>query len=137
MTQVREVMTSDPTTCSMEASVAAAAKAMAQEDIGPIPVMDGDRLVGILTDRDIVIRVVAEGRDPQSTTVGEVASRDLTTVCPDENLDRALQLLAERQVRRLPVVEGETLVGVVAQADIARQGNDRTTGQVVEQISED
>ena len=136
MTQVRDVMTSNPTTCSVEASVSDAAKVMAQEDVGPIPVLEGDRLVGILTDRDIVIRVVA-GRDPQSTTVGEVASTDLATVSPDENLDRALQLLAEQQVRRLPVVEGETLVGVVAQADIARQGDDRTTGQVVEQISED
>jgi CBS domain-containing protein len=100
-------------------------------------VVDSGRLVGILTDRDIVVRVVAEGRDPQSTSVGEVASADLATVSPDEDLDRALQLLTERQVRRLPVVEGETLVGVVAQADIARQGDDRTTGQVVEQISED
>jgi CBS domain-containing protein len=119
MRQVRDVMTSKPTTCSVEASVADAAKAMAQEDVGPIPIMEGDRLVGILTDRDIVVRVVAEGRDPQSTTVGEVASTDLATVAPDESLDRALQLLAEQQVRRLPVVEGETLVGVVAQADIA------------------
>jgi CBS domain-containing protein len=110
---------------------------MAREDVGPIPVVDGERLVGILTDRDIVIRVVAEGRDPQSTSVGEVASRDLTTVSPDEDLDRALQLLAERQVRRLAVVEGEMLVGVIAQADIATQGDDARTGQMVEQISED
>jgi CBS domain-containing protein len=137
MTQVREVMTSNPTSCSAEASVADAAKAMAKEDVGPIPVVEGDRLVGIITDRDIVVRVVAEGRDPSATTVGEVASSDLATVSPDEDLDRALQLLAERQVRRLPVVEGETLVGVVAQADIARRGDDRMTGQVVEQISED
>src|SRR3954463_898551 len=127
MTQVREVMTSNPTSCSSQDSVADAAKAMAREDVGPIPVVEGDRLVGILTDRDIVIRVVAEGRDPQSTTVGEVASTDLATVSPDENLDRALQLLAKQQVRRLPVVGGETLVGVVAKADIARQGDDRTT----------
>src|SRR6187551_2406539 len=137
MAQVRDVMTSNPVTCSSQASIADAAKVMAKEDIGPLPVVDADRLVGLLTDRDIVVRVVAEGRDPQSTTVGEVASTDLATVSPDENLDRALQLLAEQQVRRLPVVEGETLVGVVAQADIARQGDDRTTGQVVEQISED
>jgi CBS domain-containing protein len=137
MTQVREVMTSNPMSCSSQASVDAAAKTMAQEDVGPIPVVDGERLVGILTDRDIVIRVVAEGRDPHSTRVGEIASKDLATVSPDEDLDRALQLLAERQVRRLPVVEGEKLVGMVAQADIARQRDDRTTGQVVEQISED
>jgi CBS domain-containing protein len=137
MTQVREVMTSNPTSCSVEASVADAAKTMAKEDLGPIPVVEGNRLVGILTDRDIVVRVVAELRDPQSTSVGDVASSDLATVSPDEDLDRALQLLAERQVRRLPVVEGETLVGVVAQADIARHGDDRATGQVVEEISED
>ena len=137
MTQVREVMTSNPTSCSSRDSVADAARAMAKEDVGPIPVVDGERLVGLLTDRDIVVRVVAEGRDPQSTTVGEVASTDLSTVSPDDDLDRALQLLAERRVRRLPVVEGDKLVGIVAQADIARQGDDRSTGQVVEQISED
>jgi CBS domain-containing protein len=131
------MMTSNPTSCSVEASVVDAAKTMAREDVGPIPVVEGIRLVGIITDRDIVVRVVAEGRDPHSTSVGDVASSDLATVSPDEDLDRALQLLAERQVRRLPVVDGETLVGVVAQADIARQGDDRETGQVVEQISED
>jgi len=136
MTQVREVMTSNPTSCSSQDSVADAAKAMAREDVGPIPVVEGDRLVGLLTDRDIVVRIVAEGRDPQSTTVGEVASSDLATVSPDEDLDRALQLLAERRVRRLPVVEGERLVGIIAQADVARQGDDSSTGQVVEQISE-
>src|SRR6188472_4525906 len=118
-------MTSNPTSCSSQDSVADAAKAMSREDVGPIPVVDGERLVGLLTDRDIVVRVVAEGRDPHSTTVGDVASSDLATVSPDEDLDRALQLLAERQVRRLPVVEGDRLVGIVAQADIARQGDDR------------
>ena len=137
MTQVREVMTSNPKTCSSNALITEAARAMSSQDVGPIPVVDGDRLVGLLTDRDIVVRVVAEGRDPQSTTVGEVASSDLATVSPDENLDRALQLLAERQVRRLPVVEGEKLVGIVAQADIARHADDAQTGRVVEQISED
>jgi CBS domain-containing protein len=136
MTQVREVMTSNPESCSSDASVADAAKLMASKDVGPIPVVDGDRLVGLLTDRDIVVRVVAEGRDPRSTQVGEVASSDLATVSPDEDLDRALQLLAQRRVRRLPVVEGDKLVGIVAQADIARQGDDASTGQVVEQISE-
>lgn len=137
MPQVREVMTSSPETCPRDATVADAARAMAQRDVGPIPVVDGERLVGLVTDRDIVVRVVAEGRDPQSTTVGEIASSDLTTVSPDEDLDRALQLLAERQVRRLPVVEGERLVGILAQADVARHGDDSRTGQVVEQISED
>ncbi|HEX5468259.1 MAG TPA: CBS domain-containing protein [Gaiellaceae bacterium] len=137
MTQVREVMTSKPASCAPQDSISDAARAMASEDVGPIPVVEGDRLVGLLTDRDIVVRVVAEGRDPQSTSVGEVASSDLATVSPDEDLDRALQLLAERRVRRLPVVEGGKLVGIVAQADIARRGEDKQTGQVVEQISKD
>jgi CBS domain-containing protein len=137
MPKVREVMTSNPETCSTDATVAEAAKAMAKHDVGPIPVVDGERIVGLLTDRDIVVRVVAEGLNPESTTVGEVASSDLSTVSPDEDLDQALRLLAERQVRRLPVVEGDRLVGILAQADIARHGDDSRTGQVVEQISED
>jgi CBS domain-containing protein len=136
MAQVRDVMTPNPESCASDASVADAARTMAKADVGPIPVVDGERLVGILTDRDIVVRVVAEGRDPQATTVGEVASTGLTTVSPDEDLDQVLQLLAEQRVRRLPVVEGEKLVGIVAQADIARQGDDAQTGAVVEKISE-
>ena len=135
MTQIRDVMTSNPTTCEPQASVVDAAKVMAQEDVGSIPIVESNRLVGVVTDRDIVIRVVAEGRDPQSVTVGDVASRDLVTVSPDDDLDRALQLMAENQVRRLPIVEGDKLVGIVAQRDVALQGADRETGQVVEQIS--
>jgi CBS domain-containing protein len=92
-------------------------------------------LVGIVTDRDIVVRVVAEGRDPNATTVREIASTELVTVSPDDALDDALNRLAERQVRRLPVVEGDRLVGIVAQADIARLGEDKKTGEVVEEIS--
>ena len=135
MTQIRDVMTSNPTTCEPQASVVDAAKVMAQEDVGSIPTVEGDRLVGVVTDRDIVIRVVAEGREPQSVTVGDVASRDLVTVSPADDLDRALELMAENQVRRLPVVDGDKLVGIVAQRDVALQGADRETGQVVEQIS--
>jgi CBS domain-containing protein len=135
MTQIRDVMTPNPTTCKPQASVVDAAKVMAQEDVGSIPIAEGDRLGGVVTDRDIVIRVVAEGRDAQSVTVGEIASRDLVTVSPDDDLDRALELMAENQVRRLPVIEGDKLCGIVAQRDIALQGADRETGQVVEQIS--
>ena len=135
MGQIREVMTGQPKSCSRDASVREVARLMAQEDVGPIPVVDGDRLVGIVTDRDIVLRVIAEGRDPESTTVGEIASSDIVTVSPDDELDRALQLLAQHQVRRLPVVENERLVGIVAQADIARLGKDEKTGQIVEEIS--
>jgi CBS domain-containing protein len=134
-TSINEVMTRDVSACEPNATVAEAAKVMAREDVGPVPIVEDGRLIGILTDRDIVVRVVAEGRDPNATTVNEIASTELVTVSPDDNLDDALNLLAEHQVRRLPVVEGDRLVGIVAQADIARLGKDKKTGEVVEEIS--
>jgi CBS domain-containing protein len=134
-TSIKEVMTSDVRACEPNATVADVAKVMAQEDVGPIPIVEGGRLVGIVTDRDIVVRVVAEGRDPNATTVKEIASTELVTVSPGDDLDEALNLLAKRQLRRLPVVEGDRLVGIVAQADIARLGEDKKTGEVVEEIS--
>jgi CBS domain-containing protein len=134
---IREVMTSKMCSIDAEKPVAYAAKMMRDEDVGLAPIVEGDRLVGTLTDRDIAIRVVAEGRDPESTSVREVASTDLVTVDPQQDLDEALRLMAEHQVRRIPVVEEDgRLVGVVAQADIARQADDRQTGEVVEQISQ-
>jgi CBS domain-containing protein len=134
---VREVMTSKVCAIDADKPVAYAAKMMRDEDVGLAPIVEGDRLVGTLTDRDIAIRVVAEGRDPDSTLVREVASTDLVTVDPQQDLDEALRLMAEHQVRRLPVVEEDgRLVGVLAQADIARQADDRKTGEVVERISQ-
>jgi CBS domain-containing protein len=134
-TSIKEVMTRDVRACEPNATVAEAAKVMAKEDVGPVPIVEDGRLVGIVTDRDIVVRVVAEGRDPNSTTVREIASTELVTVSPDDDLDEALNLLARGQLRRLPVVEGDRLVGIVAQADIARLGKDKKTGEVVEEIS--
>src|SRR5688572_33415170 len=100
---IRELMTTKPTTVEPSRTVVDAARVMKQEDVGPVPVVEnGDRLAGIVTDRDIVLRVVAEGGDPQSTTVGEIMSRDLVTVDPDQPLDEALRLMARHQVRRLP-----------------------------------
>jgi CBS domain-containing protein len=134
---IRKLMTENPRSIEADKSVAYAAKMMRDEDVGLAPVVDGDRLVGTLTDRDIAIRVVAEGRDPESTTAREVASTDVITVDPQQELDEALRLMAQHQVRRLPVVEEDgRLVGIVAQADVARHGDDRQTGQVVEQISQ-
>jgi CBS domain-containing protein len=135
MTQIRDLMTENPSSCERGTPVAEAAKVMAREDVGSVPVVEGGKLVGVVTDRDLVVRVLAEGRDPQSTTVGEVASSELVTLSPDDGLDQALQLLARHQVRRLPVVEGERLVGIVAQADIARHADEVQTGEVVEEIS--
>jgi CBS domain-containing protein len=133
---IRDVMSSNVCSVDADRPVAYAAKMMRDEDVGLAPVVEGDRLVGTLTDRDIAIRVVAEGKDPESTSVREVASTDLVTIDPEQNLDEALRLMAQHQVRRLPVVEEDgRLVGVVAQADVAREGDDRRTGDVVEQIS--
>jgi CBS domain-containing protein len=133
---IRNAMTSNP--CSIDAgkSVAYAAKMMRDEDVGIAPIVEGDRLVGVLTDRDIAVRVVAEGLDPERVKTFEVASRDVVTLDPDQDLDEALRLMARHQVRRLPVVEMDgRLVGVVAQADVAEEADERRTGEVVEQIS--
>jgi CBS domain-containing protein len=134
---ISEVMTSKVCSIDADKPVAYAAKMMRDEDVGLAPIVEGKRLVGTLTDRDIAIRVVAEGRDPQTTFVRDVASTDLVTVDPEQDFDEALRLMAQHQVRRLPVVEEDgRLVGVVAQADIARQSDDRKTGEVVERISQ-
>jgi CBS domain-containing protein len=135
MAQIRDVMTSNPTTVERSTTILEAAKVMAGEDVGPLPVTDGGTLVGIVTDRDIVTRVLAEERDPQSTTVGEIASSDLVTVTPEDDLDQALRMMASAQVRRLPVVEGDRIVGIVAQADVARLAPEQQTGEIVEEIS--
>jgi CBS domain-containing protein len=133
---IREVMTSKLCSIDTDKSVAYAAKMMRDEDVGIAPIVEGDRLVGVLTDRDIAVRVVAEGRDPEQMKVTEVASRDVVTLDPQQDLDEALRLMARHQVRRLPVVEEDgRLVGIVAQADVAQDADKKRTGEVVEQIS--
>jgi CBS domain-containing protein len=134
---VRDAMTTNPRSIESSTLVNEATRLMKTEDVGSLPIVDDDQLVGMVTDRDIVIRVVAEGKDPQSTTVGEIASRDLVTVDPEQDLDDALRLMAQHQVRRLPVAEEDgRLVGILAQADVAREGDDKRTGQIVQEISE-
>ena len=135
---IRDAMTSNPRGVEASTPVIEAARLMKSEDVGSVPVVEGNRLVGMVTDRDIVIRVVAEAKDPQSSTAGEVASRDLVTIDPQQDLDEALRLMAQHQVRRLPVVEEDgRLVGILAQADVAKVGRDAKTGQMVEEISKD
>jgi CBS domain-containing protein len=134
---IREVMTSNPSTIEADGFVVEVAKIMKAEDAGVVPVTENGRLIGMVTDRDIAIRVVAEGKDPQSTSIREVASTDLVTIDPEQDLDEALRLMAQHKVRRLPVVEEDgRLVGVIAQADVAREGDDTKTGQVVQEISQ-
>jgi CBS domain-containing protein len=134
--KISDAMTANPCAIDADKPVAYAAKMMKEEDVGLAPIVEGDRLVGTLTDRDIAMRVVAEGKDPQTTTVREVASTDVVTVEPGQDLDEALQLMAQHQIRRLPVVEnGGKLVGVVAQADVAKEADSKRVGQMVEEIS--
>ena len=112
------------------------AKVMETDDVGAVPLVDDDRLVGIVTDRDIVVRAIAKGKDPSGMPASEVSSRELVTVHPDDNLSDALELMARHQVRRVAVTaEDDRLIGVVSQADIAREGKDKDTGQLVGEIS--
>ena len=135
-TRIRDLMTVLPRTVKIGDSIVDAAKVMRGEDAGIAPIVEGERLVGVITDRDIAIRVVAAGRDPNETRVEEIASLELVTVDPDQDLDEALRLMALHEVRRLPVVEEDgKLVGIVAQADVARHASHSRTGELVEQIS--
>ena len=133
---VRDAMTEDPRWISASASVVDAARLMREEHIGSLPITENELLVGMITDRDITTRVVAEAVDPKLTSVADVYSRDLISVQPDEDLEEALLLMARHQVRRLPVVADGKLVGIVAQADIALTENEKKTGKLLEAISE-
>jgi CBS domain-containing protein len=135
-TKVHEVMTDRPRCVTPETPVSEAARLMETDDIGSLPILDGEELAGMVTDRDIVIRAVAKGKDPKGMPVREVASRELVTVHADDDLSDALQLMASHQVRRLPVVdEDNRLVGIVAQADIAFEAKEKAVGEMVEEIS--
>jgi CBS domain-containing protein len=135
---VRDAMTAQPRTLRVGASVLDAARAMEEEDVGSIPVVEtGEILVGMITDRDIVLRVVAAGKDPAATPVESVATREISPAHPDESLDEALLQMADRQVRRLPVIEADrVVVGILAQADVAQEARAKKAGQLVEEISQ-
>ena len=138
-TKIVDVMTRHPRAVEADTSVREAARLMEGDDVGSLPVVEmdgGARLIGVLTDRDIALRVVAAGRDPETTPVSEVASRDVVTVSPDDDLDEALTRMARAQVRRLPVVAGEgDLVGMLSQADLPRLTKEKNVGEVVGAIS--
>ena len=135
-TKVREVMTERPRCVTLETPISEAAQLMESDDIGSLPVLEGDQLAGMITDRDIVIRAIAQGKDPRGMPVREVASRELVTVYADDDLATALKKMASEQVRRLPVVDDENrLVGVLAQADVALEAKEKTVGEMVEEIS--
>ena len=118
MPQVRDLMVSNVVMIEPSTSVVDAARRMIQEEKGPLPIVEGDRPVAMVTDRDIVAHVVAEGRDPSSTTVDDIASHDLVTVGPDQDVDEARQLMDQHELDRILVVEGGRLVGIISEADI-------------------
>ena len=135
-TKVHEVMTDRPRCVTPETPVSEAARLMASEDVGALPVLDGEQLAGIVTDRDIVVRAVAKEKDPKGMPVRDVASREVATIGPDDSLSDALEVMARAQVRRIPVVdEGNRLVGILSQADVALQAKEKDVGELVEEIS--
>jgi CBS domain-containing protein len=117
--RINEVMTHDPRTVSPSDTIVEAARQMKEGDVGAILVAENGRLAGILTDRDIVVRVVAEGGDPTVTTVGEVMTRDPVALAPDQTIDDAIRIVREHDVRRIPVVQDGRPVGIVSIGDIA------------------
>jgi CBS domain-containing protein len=131
-------MTPDVEWIDVDATVAEAAERMADETFGALPICDGQgKLQGVVTDRDIVVKVVAGGRDPQTTTVGELADQpEVVTIGADDPIEEAIRTMKEHNVRRLPVIDGRNLVGMVSQADIARALPDAKVGDLVGDISE-
>jgi CBS domain-containing protein len=124
--KIRDIMTPAPVCMAPAESVSAAAKAMKEHGIGTILVLDDGRLRGLVTDRDIAVRVLAENRDPASTRVGDIGSTDLVTLSPDDDVDQAVRLVRERAVRRIPVVENGRPVGVVSIGDLALDRDERS-----------
>lgn len=117
--RVKDVMTPGAVTCGAMDSVADAARVMKQQSIGDVIVLDDGELCGMVTDRDIVLRVIAEGRDAESTPLRDICTNDLATVAPGDEAKRAVQLMAERAVRRLPIVDDGKVVGIVTMGDLA------------------
>lgn len=136
MATAREIMTGDATCVQEDQTVEDAARMMAELDVGALPICGSDdRLKGMLTDRDIVVKVLAEGRDPAQTRAGELGQGKPVTIGADDSADLALQTMAEHKVRRLPVIDGHQLIGVVSQADLATNLDDQQVGALVNAVS--
>ncbi|MCW2613234.1 MAG: histidine kinase [Frankiales bacterium] len=135
MSTARDVMTAGAESLDSSTTVLEAAKRLASEDYGAMPICDGDRLQGMITDRDIVVKVLAAGKDPATTKVIDLVQGEVVTIGADDPVEEAARTMADHQVRRLPVIDGTSLVGMLSQADLARAGDDRLTGDAVEGIS--
>jgi CBS domain-containing protein len=132
----RDVMSGGADCVGENESVDEAARKLADLDVGAMPICgEDDRLKGMLTDRDIVVKVLAEGKDPSETKAGELAQGKPVTIGADDSLEEALRTMTEHKVRRLPVIDGHDLIGVVSQADLAKELPDDQVGDLVEAIS--
>ena len=136
---VRDVMTADPACCTPETGLQEVARMMEENDCGCVPVVkDGNsrELAGVVTDRDIVMRAVAQGKNPVDMTASQVMSSPVATATPDETVEDCCATMEENQVRRVPVVDASGgCCGMVAQADIARQADEKNAGEVVREVS--
>jgi CBS domain-containing protein len=137
MPTAREIMTPGAQHISMEATIVEAAETMADDDIGALPICNADRrLQGMLTDRDIIVKVLAAGKDPKTTKVAEVAQgSEVVTIGADDSLELAMQTMKDHTVRRLPVIDGHEVIGMVSQGDVAVSCPDDHVGDLVEVIS--
>ena len=135
--KARDIMTGSPECVGEKDSIIDASKKLAKLDIGAMPICGEDnRLKGMLTDRDIVIKVLAEDRDPSSITAGELGQGKPVTIGADDSIDEAIQTMAEHKVRRLPVIDGHDLIGIISQADIANNVEEEQVGKLVDIISD-
>jgi CBS domain-containing protein len=116
---IRDVMSANPITMPVASTVSEAARTMREANIGDIIVLEGDQLYGIVTDRDIVVRTVAEGRDPETATLGDICSREMTTLSPTDIVEDAVRLMRDKAIRRVPVIENGTPIGIVSLGDLA------------------
>jgi CBS domain-containing protein len=134
--KVEELMTRDPATLRPDSTCSEAAVLMKREDCGSLPVVKDGRLVGIVTDRDIVVRGVAGGKDPTHLAVSEVMTSGPITIAPGMNAEEASKLMSEKQVRRLPVVDGGRLVGILAIGQLARHESTNAAGETLKEVSQ-
>ncbi|MCW2840127.1 MAG: histidine kinase [Aeromicrobium sp.] len=136
MTTARDIMTGDAECAAASDTLVDAARKMRDLDVGALPICgDDNRLQGMITDRDIVVRCIADGADPSSVTVAELADGKPVTIGADDSVEEALRTMSQHGVRRLPVIDGHELVGVVSQADVARHLPEDAVGELVEAIS--
>lgn len=138
--KAQDIMTKNPSCVTPDARVQDVARMMKNEDVGIIPVVDADsskKLIGVVTDRDIAMRIVAEGKSSSDSSVRDIMTTGVQTSAPSDNVKDVMELMGREQVRRIPIVdESGTLVGIIAQADIVLEADDKRAEKTIEQISQ-